>query len=728
MYLQKYLKYKKKYLMEKQKKTGGSNEVIDELKSVIDNKNTYNDDITIESYNEILDELQKINNKVSGESDLEVLKILENAKNSAEHNKSLVNSITKIIKNFKINSPDLPPSLPPTPSQPPIPPIPSLHMTPSLPLTPEIKLIQDLGSYTIPEKEIAINKTQSQRFTERYNGFIEDIELNKDNDMYHYNDKGIDHKNDIYFNNLLNIYNVKGQGFISAHGKHINNELFVIPDNIILKTIIPYGLEGHTKVISPLLEKFRNRYRRTNDDTSGITLTSEINPVLSKKSRKQIKKSGESIIIEDIGNTIGHVYSNYYYPGSIIPNMELEFSMIHPNNSDYYQSDHFNYGLTGIITNNIKLPKDEYDNDELFNKQFSTYKTQSYFKNKVTNYIGDEYTSDDIKNLMLEDDYIKKKSIFFNNNKIIDDIWNKDYKLSEILTILSQKIKEDNTLPQVYILGACRIIDETIYHKKLCQDIKKLTVTSDLKEEILGISVYDEYTGDDISIESSHIVKLPRRPKSMQRQLSPADIPSLSNYKELYTHVMNQINNKKNLDAFFKKISKHNELNYKYQIILKYLLNILFLNKICFKIFDNNYFCVINLLSKLTFNRFIFLKEISKYSISKTDLWQNIKKTIVPTGIITTSYNKDIYKNKIEEYIKFSNQLIELIELIESNQFNIHFEDLLETINYINFFKDKILLFLEDLNEYKVPKEKLYKSLLQIYKQSKSKLDNFMCL
>ena len=177
-----------------------------------------------------------------------------------------------------------------------------------------------------------------------------------------------------------------GQGIIFGHGRQIEGEFCIVPDNIILR---PTSRIGSDSTLGYLEEP---------DDITNLFI---------KENRKYIVGFKDD-------------FQNYYLPGSLIPNMIIELRSVFPNNL---------FSFTGIVTGNIKC-----DKPNKFDCLFQTY---------------------------IDEETTKRESLKFNDERILsNDNWGTAISLSDLLQLLSKKIKEyesgPDKLPKIYILQSCR--------------------------------------------------------------------------------------------------------------------------------------------------------------------------------------------------------------------------------------------------------------------------------
>ena len=183
----------------------------------------------------------------------------------------------------------------------------------------------------------------------------------------------------------------RGQGLILGHGNQINDEFCLIPDNIILRPTSRIGSYSTTQYLE--------------DDE-------DVEFLFKRKDRQYISNFLDG-------------YSNYYLPGSLIPNMNIKLRSVFNKDGTTIPET---YSFTGVVTGNIVCNHD------------------SYYQCLYQDYQDEETT--------------KIKSFEFSNQEIISkENWGNIIKLSSLLKIISDKIKknkEGNIIPKIYILQVCR--------------------------------------------------------------------------------------------------------------------------------------------------------------------------------------------------------------------------------------------------------------------------------
>ena len=197
------------------------------------------------------------------------------------------------------------------------------------------------------------------------------------------------------YKDLMNI-----QGIISAHGSEIQDRLCLIPDNIIIRPATGIGQSATSEWMNDMVEYYlkANDRRILNEFTEGYGMDSQA-----------------------------------YYPGSLLPELNLHFRVTFP---PALEEKHRNlYGDTGIITGSFDCPEQDIS--------------------CIIRNITPEMKANDI--------LLKNSSMVRNDQRIYsnDELWDQEILLSNVLSHISKKIKEQNKqeikkIPNTYILQVCR--------------------------------------------------------------------------------------------------------------------------------------------------------------------------------------------------------------------------------------------------------------------------------
>ena len=173
-------------------------------------------------------------------------------------------------------------------------------------------------------------------------------------------------------------------GIISGHGaQESENSLCLVPDNIILRPLSGMG-------------KSLRLFRLEQDELESLKISTE---------RQWISSFADGY------------KGSYYFPGSLIPNILINFRHVF---------DETSYTYTGVITRTI------IESDPMLNS------------------IGSK-----------SEDEIKTDSLKYHDNKLLPgDIWNTEILLSDLLLTLSRNIDiySDSIpkIPKIYLLSFCR--------------------------------------------------------------------------------------------------------------------------------------------------------------------------------------------------------------------------------------------------------------------------------
>ena len=234
-------------------------------------------------------------------------------------------------------------------------------------------------------------------------------------------------------------------GVISGHGAIYPDTFIVVPDNITIYPVVVCGMSALHQRIFPTPQS-RNRFYDVYE-------------------RGKIKYFQEG-------------YSRVYEPGSLMPEQEFIFE------ADFEDS----FFLSGIITTSIPQyeqlvnlddkNKLSNNNPEDVDAHFQVNFTFPFLNKTIPT---DEH-SEDYK-------LYKRISTQSNNNKILsNDSFGKRMFLSEVLTLLSHYITQNQDAPKKYILLSCRTASIPTIEGEFCKEDIRNVVKNKYSQDCLTLS------------------------------------------------------------------------------------------------------------------------------------------------------------------------------------------------------------------------------------------------